>query len=210
MEEAAFIPKEVVYSAILPLIGVDKTAVFGISTPSDDGNYYTILLNSRKENGDSVFRTIPVAMACEECQKAGKVAECPHKSTELPPWKPADRQEIQRAMMPPEQFAMETLGLIPGKANIAFTRADIQKLFAGREQDVFVPGRSYIYVACDPTAGHGSRLALVAFMWAREEYDDPYQPLRRPQQRPPPQQQQVDGSTTTSPRPAEEDEQLVV
>lgn len=196
------------FSAILPLIGVDKTAVLGISTPSDDGNYYTVLLNSKKENGDSVFRTIPVGLACDDCRNAGRPADCPHKASELPPWKPADRHEIQKAMMPAEQFAAETLGLIPGKSNIAFTRADILKLMNSPHQDVHVAGRSYVYIACDPTAGRESRLALAAFMWAHSDADDRPPPLPS---MPQPQLPQVLGSALPPDhRPAEESAHVVV
>jgi hypothetical protein len=170
LEEAAFIPEDVIYSSITPLLGVDKTAVLGISTPANDGNYYSLLLNKTKTNGTPIFRTIPVGLACQACTDAGKALECPHKAEELPDWKPPDRQELQKAMMPEEQYKTEALGLIPGRNNRAFSKSDIDSLFKRSDQHVHIPGgQTYVYIACDPTGGDGSRFALVAFVWAKSD-----------------------------------------
>ncbi len=44
MEEAAFINRALFFSVIVPLMGVNGTAVIAISTPNEhDDNYYTFL-----------------------------------------------------------------------------------------------------------------------------------------------------------------------
>lgn len=167
LEEAAFIPAPVVGKIIAPLLGVKNTVVIGISTPASDGNYYSALLTKKKKDGSNVFRTIPIGLACQECVEIGKALTCPHKGDELPDWKPPDRQDIQKALMSDEQFKAETLGLIPGRADVAFERSDIAAMLKRPEQDVYAKGGTYVYIACDPTGGGGSRLALTAFVWAQ-------------------------------------------
>jgi hypothetical protein len=166
MEEAAFIGEEVFHTGIVPLMGVGRTAVLAISTPGDDDNYYSVLLGKRKANGDPLFRTIPVGLACEECREAGKASECKHKVRELPSWKSDERHELTKELLPTEKFNAEAQGLIGSAENVAFSRGEIERLFRRPAQPLTVKTRAIVYVACDPTGAGNSRFALIAFMWA--------------------------------------------
>lgn len=164
MEEAAFMDPLVFQKVIVPLLGVLHTAVLAISTPEDDSNYYSILLSQKGEDGKPLFKTLPVGLACEECQKEGKEADCPHNKDQLPPWKSDALQKLQKQLLPPEIYATEALGLITTKKRYAFNKKHIEETFSLPPLTV-MDAVGVVYVMIDPS-GNGSgksHLAITAF-----------------------------------------------
>jgi hypothetical protein len=91
MEEAAFMSSEMFAKIVVPLFGVAKTAVLAISTPDDEFNYYTNLMDIKLDGGKSLFKVIRIGGACDSCSSAG--IKCTHSMLRLPIWKPLARQE---------------------------------------------------------------------------------------------------------------------
>ena len=87
MEEAAFIEPALFNEVIVPLLGVEGTAVLAITTPEQDlDNYFTILMDLKDpETDEDLFKTIRLGLACEACVAAGKGAECTHMAHLAPP-----------------------------------------------------------------------------------------------------------------------------
>lgn len=119
MEEAAFIEPALFNEVIVPLLGVEGTAVLAITTPEQDlDNYFTILMDlkdpetgpvcvlcgmedvlmteDQHDSDEDLFKTIRLGLACEACVAAGKGAECTHMAHLAPPWKSASRQSKMR------------------------------------------------------------------------------------------------------------------
>ena len=79
LEEAAHMDKKVFFEVVVPLLGVKHTAVLAISTPDDEFNYYTQLLEL------GLFKVIKIGLTCEACEAMGLA--CTHKIRRLPHWK---------------------------------------------------------------------------------------------------------------------------
>lgn len=60
MEEAAYINPQVFYQVIVPLMGVGGTAILGISTPDNEFNYYSNLVDLKDNYGENIFLCIRV------------------------------------------------------------------------------------------------------------------------------------------------------
>jgi hypothetical protein len=72
MEEAAHMDPKVFKTVVVPLFGVVNTAVLAISSPDDDQNYYSELLELKTKDGQSFFKVIKIGLACDRCVDAGK------------------------------------------------------------------------------------------------------------------------------------------
>lgn len=79
LEEAAHMDKQVFFTVVVPLLGVKHTAVLAISTPDDEFNYYTQLLEL------GLFRCIKIGLTCDACEALG--LPCTHRIKRLPHWK---------------------------------------------------------------------------------------------------------------------------
>lgn len=106
--------RQVFMQVIVPLLGVNRTAVVGISTPDKEDNYYSILLEVKGEDGLPLFKSIKIGLSCDDCIERGVAAQCPHKSNSLPPWKSQNRQDKIKRIMQAHMatFIREALGRI--------------------------------------------------------------------------------------------------
>lgn len=77
------------FQVVVPLIGVENTALLAISTPQDEFNYYTTLMELKNHLGAPLFDSLKLGMQCMDCAKSG--AACGHKLSMNPHWKPPDR-----------------------------------------------------------------------------------------------------------------------
>lgn len=100
MEEASRLSTDVFYEVVVPLLGVNNTAVLGISTPLGEDNYYSALTTLKDENGLPLFKSMSIELVCPMCRKKDENAtQCVHRMDILPPWKSQGRQEKVRRIM---------------------------------------------------------------------------------------------------------------
>ena len=153
LEEAAFIDPKVFKTVVVPLMGVNKTAVIAISTPDDELNYYSSLMELKDEFGNSFFKTIRVGLSCDVCMAAGIV--CMHKLRRLPPWKSAARQRRIQKILEQDEILMkrETQGIIISTNCTYCFEAPIVNEFVAREPYQFKFPLPVIYTAIDPGGG---------------------------------------------------------
>ena len=162
MEEASRLDEAVFKEVILPLTAVNDTVLLGISTPLDENNFYSVMLDMRKPDGTKMFNVLEITLLCADCQAAGRV-ECPHKA-DLPAWKSGERQAQIALLMQNDRnlYIQENLGIVVRKDNAAFDKASITRF----EQARVCIGDSnevrYVYVAIDPCGGGPSEMALAA------------------------------------------------
>ena len=90
LEEASRLDQAVFQEVVVPLLGVRDTALIGISTPLDENNFYSELVQSKKPDGEPLFNVVTIRLLCDVCEKAG-VMHCPHNA-DVPPWKSSERQ----------------------------------------------------------------------------------------------------------------------
>lgn len=130
MEEASRLSTDVFYEVVVPLLGVNNTAVLGISTPLGEDNYYSALTNLKDENERPLFRSMSVELVCPVCRKKDEnQISCVHRMDVLPPWKSQNRQEKVRRIMSscPELFMQEAMGIVVSSRNGVFTASLFQR-----------------------------------------------------------------------------------
>lgn len=98
LEEAGFIKEQLFYENVVPLLGVNDTALIGISTPpSEAGNYYLRLFDCNDDEGEQIFSSIKVELQCAECMEK-RITHCSHKIVQPPAWKSEKRRLMQAAI----------------------------------------------------------------------------------------------------------------
>lgn len=168
MEEAAFMKSEVFATIVVPLLGMEKTAVLAISTPDDEYNYYTKLMDT-EVNGAPLFKTIRIGLACDSCTSSG--IACTHKVFKLPSWKPVARQEKIDAIMKtmPEINARENAGQTLTSQKVCEKKWI--KALQDRKLWTFQNPVSVIHIGIDPSGGgSASDYALNSMAYDNAQY----------------------------------------
>lgn len=151
LEEAAFMSPEVLRVAVMPLMAVGNVAVLAISTPDDEMNHYSEMVDMKKPNGDPWFNVIKIGMMCEACLTAE--IRCVHRKSKLPHWRPSNRNDLVMAMMGNAALAGREMG--------GQVLAIGQLVFKKKWVDAWVSRSSWqprypvqvIHVAIDPSGG---------------------------------------------------------
>lgn len=168
IEEASFVSENLLYDVVVPLLGVNDTAVLAISTPDDEDNAYSVLMDMCKPDSDeTVFRTIKVGLFCDDCMLQ-KAIKCPHKRR-LPDWKSEARLELTEQIMKsnPERMRRELHGMVGSKKKFLFKNytSKFRELtpYRWRERP------KVLHLAIDPSGGGGSDWSYTLV-----GHEDPY------------------------------------
>lgn len=165
LEEASSIRGGNIQATVAPMLGVDKTVLFCISTPGYGDNMYNKMALMKDTNGAPLFQLEMVNQACNNCQRVGRAALCRHLDILLPAWKDPKAGELQRLMMDSLIYETETLGLLMGNSTGVFARPLVD-YWLDHQHAVFDDPRGprFIFVALDPSRGSDktSQLCLVA------------------------------------------------
>jgi hypothetical protein len=164
MEEAAFIQPEVWTEVVIPLMGVRDTGLAAISTPLDESNYYSSLINKTDGRGERIFEVLEARAACQACiETLADPSKCPHVQLDVPSWKSKEKQQVERAMFGGDQSTMlrESFGIITQDQDGVFMRKRINRMFE-RERNLLPMDVRHVYVAIDPTGGGPSKFAIVS------------------------------------------------
>ena len=164
LEEASRLDEAVFKEVVLPLLAVQDTVMLAISTPMDENNFYSVMLEMKKPNGELLFNVLQITLLCDACQKEGKI-ECPHKN-ELPAWKSGERQEMIASLMANDRnlYIQENLGIVVKRDASAFEKIAVDRFAdpAGFFTVALAPSPPVVYVCIDPAGGGPSCMALVA------------------------------------------------
>ena len=159
MEEAAYIDESVFYEVVVPLMGVNNTAVLAISTPDDEDNYYSQLMEMTKEDCDeAIFKTIKIGLSCDDCASR-KIKRCPHTAHRLPVWKSEHRQALTEHIMKGNEARMhrELHGRVGSRKQFVFKKhtSKMNKLAPYRWQRK----PNVLHLGIDPSGGGASEYA---------------------------------------------------
>lgn len=165
LEEAAYIDQSIFYDVIVPLMMVDKTAIMAISSPSDEFNYYSTLLELRRPDGNYVFKQFRLGMACEACMEAGEAVGCTHKQDIIPHWLSVERMDLAKCLYGGNEAAYqrEVQGIIASSNIYMFNRRFIQNLHNRKQHKITdVDQIREIHISIDPHGGgEGSEMAIM-------------------------------------------------
>lgn len=153
------------------VLRVAHTAILAISTPDDENNYYSKLVDAKYfspvlKAWKKIFHVLDVGLSCAVCRAKRKA--CPHVRMDLPAHLVGLRQLIAEALVDGDETtrAQEMLGVIQGTTMYCFDKIWIDSLF---QADVwwFSHDVKVLHVAIDPHGGgSGSETAICAL--ARE------------------------------------------
>lgn len=64
----------------MPILELTNTALLCISTPLDEFNYYSKLVEQKDENGNPFFKTIKAGRVCDDCSRLPheQMLKCDH------------------------------------------------------------------------------------------------------------------------------------
>jgi hypothetical protein len=150
------------------LIGVNGTSLLAISTPDDQYNYYSKLLELKDPDNDGqlMFNVIKIGLNCENCTKLNKT--CPHMQKKLPEWKSGARMRKVEVIMAsqPEALLRESRGVVADVDKPMYEKADIDA-FSTRELFQIDPtkhGALSIHIGIDPSGGGSMSDFAIATM----------------------------------------------
>jgi hypothetical protein len=80
IDEAAHVDANLFFKTIVPILSMRNTCLLALSSPDTDDNYFSNLLNLKKENGESFFQIINCFQICAKCMKLerAKAIRCTH------------------------------------------------------------------------------------------------------------------------------------
>lgn len=163
LEEAAFIPEEVIQQIVTPLLEVEGTALCAISTPLDDSNIYSKMAEMRTSTGEKVFEVLRVEMACQKCvETLADPTMCPHVDVVPPAWKDQNKRKVSEALYggKKELLLRETMGIVYGAQGQVWPSSRIRGfLSAPRIKRSDTP--RLLFTAIDPCGGGSSLQAAV-------------------------------------------------
>jgi hypothetical protein len=169
IDEMAYIDPELFYEVILPLIGVTRTRILGISTPSRDtfNFFHRMTQLCYPGTNDHVFKTHSVELVCKYCKRLKQFNSCRHELHKLPEWKSASKLEVIKLIYGPERQEMEArenLGMMLADRDCVFEQQWLEALGKrvrwNNQSTAYAP--KIIFTACDPNAGGDSQMALVS------------------------------------------------
>jgi len=166
LEEASFINPEVFSKVLLPLISMNNFAILGISTPSDEANYYSQLLDLKNAEGIPLFVTLRIEQACARCIASGKPERCRHKLHLMPVWRNAESQKTLQAIYAndADNYARENQGVVANSAKKFIFRKFVDDLRASKPY-VLQQNASIVWFGIDPSGGGTqSHYAIVAMV----------------------------------------------
>lgn len=131
-----------------------------ISTLLGASNMYSKMFDLKNPNGEPIFETISINLACEACVRAGKPEQCTHKSSELPRWISSQNVETIKILLEdsPELLMRESLGINAETTTRAFLEEHVDA-FVKRSPSSFHVMK-HIYTAVDPAGGGASAFAI--------------------------------------------------
>lgn len=162
LEEAAFIPSEIIQQIVTPLLEVRGTALCCISTPMDDTNMYSKMAHMKTSSGQPVFKVMRVQMACQKCiDTLSDPTKCQHVDVIPPAWKDAERQEVSKALYGQNKQLLlrETMGIITGNVGQVWNNNAVRGFFA-TPRLLMETTPLVLFTMVDPSGGGGSQQAV--------------------------------------------------
>ena len=142
-----------------------NTSLLCLSSPEGDSNYYSALMNLKREGTDEpFFNVVECQQICKKCMKLERVKaiRCNHiKSTAhwLSSRKIKELKTLYKAS--PEDAIREFGGIVISDYLPALRKEDIIATF-GLEKYVTLSPPKFIFTCCDPTGAGPSMLSLAS------------------------------------------------
>ena len=168
LEEMAQIDPKVLFEVVVPLHQLDRTCLIGISTITDEYNFFSQYLKMKDKNGEPLFGVTYLQLACKVCIAADKAASCNHNKFMIPAWNSSRKRKAINCIMASQKEMLERE--IGGIANALHGKAFNEKLLASfktlplyeldHQRDY-----SQLFIGIDPNAcGKNSDFAITSVL----------------------------------------------
>ena len=166
LEEAAFIPVEVIQVIILPLARLRNAALIGISTPgTDEDGFFNEIIKLKDPNdpNDTMFDIVTIGLVCEACKRRKVGEKCQHLSHLQPSWISSKGVDDVRAMMKgmSKTFMQENMGMHISSMHRYFKATLVERVFESEPVAFCRPPRT-VYIGIDPSGGGNSNYAIAS------------------------------------------------
>lgn len=148
-----------------------NTSLLCLSSPEGDSNYYSALMNLKREGSDeSFFNVVQCQQICKKCMKLERVKaiRCKHiKSTAhwLSSRKINELKILYKAS--PEDAIREFGGIVISDYLPALRKEDIQTTFGLEKYETLAPPK-YVFTCCDPTGAGPSLLSIASGYYTKD------------------------------------------
>ena len=176
-DEMAFMHRRMFDEVVIPLLGMKRTKLLGISTPSpDEFNFFSRMLTLKYPGTeDYVFGNLIIDLACDDCKRRGRAVDCKHMAGLIPHWKGERKFNLAAQLygdMNSDVHMRESMGILTSADDKLFDRKWIEKLQKrcvwDRKDRSCQP--SHIFMSVDPNAGGSSQMAIISMAWVHKVY----------------------------------------
>ncbi|KAK3251047.1 hypothetical protein CYMTET_39591 [Cymbomonas tetramitiformis] len=143
--------------------------MLAISTPLDENNFYSTLLNMKDPvTRGPMFNVLEIKLICDVCSAKGVKDVCVHRRELIPPWKSDHRREsMTKALFEsqPRMYMQEQLGISSSTDARCFDVAAIDDF--GKSKVRLEGDPKHVFVGIDTCGGGSNFMALVsgAYSW---------------------------------------------
>jgi len=116
-------------------------------------------------NGEGLFNTLEVKLACDDCLKGDHPERCVHMTDEIPPWKSVAKFDMIKAIYGNkiELLQRESMGLVTEDMQSVFKQKYVNLLFNAQKYSL-AKEPAFVFIATDPNGGGSSDMALVSIV----------------------------------------------
>ncbi len=146
------------------MLELTGTALLAISTPLDEFNYYSKLVEQKDDDGNLFFNTFKAGRICEDCGLLPheQMIKCNHVKDGAH-WKSSHRLKRLKCLYDGDEArGLRELGGIPATAFTAcFQKKDIDTLFANPRYTTLARP-DCLYITSDPNGGGASKMGMAS------------------------------------------------
>lgn len=163
IDEMAYIPSDLFFKVIVPILQMADTALFGLSSPEGSQNFFSKLINL-KAGDQPFFRVCDCQLICEDCRKLKPDEQvlCNHVKQQAK-WLSSKKGERMKLLYGADSttIAKEMMGVIADDFVPCFPQDLIQDMFA-LPSVVTTSSPKYVFVTIDPSGGGVSQLGICS------------------------------------------------
>ncbi len=164
IDEAAHIDVNLFYEVIVPILEMTMTALLAISTPLDEFNYYSKLVDMKDDKGEPFFVIIKAGRICDDCSRLPyeQMLKCDHVE-DTAHWKnPHKLKRLKVLFEGDEARGLRELGGIAASNFTACFQKPYIQAFMNAPRYVTRNRPSTIYITVDPNGGGPSKMAIAS------------------------------------------------
>jgi len=147
---------------IVPMLELTGTSLLAISTPLDEFNYYSKLVEQKDDHGKPFFKTVKAGRICEECDRLPyeQMLKCDHVPDGAH-WKSNYKRKRLNSLYEGDEARglREMGGKIASNFTACFQKVDVEALFNQPLRTIHNMPR-VIYMAIDPNGGGASKMGI--------------------------------------------------